>query len=297
MLLIAIHAIMLVALPIGVAAQSDGDFIQVLRTAMAGERAHDYIIKKIITADPKQRKRLIAAVVQITTDAFNSPQPRSEADSHRIVTSAYVLRAVSDDEATLAAFRSRLTEVEWPSMPPLIGALASCRDPRAVKALADFARSRLKEITQWPLESPPTWTDEQKRIATDTTLCFLSAVEGLANSANASGKVVARELRDRFVKLYDGSRLRDKILHMLETDFRIDSVLRDTAQPALSPGRAPNATSSLMPKQPQQSKSKKPASVPQPSEKQSGSKIEMAIAAAVVSVLVFGFLVWFLRRK
>lgn len=211
----------------------DENLVRRLRMELAGEGqdVHNYIAREIIEADPAQRKKLIAAVVQVTTDAFNSPQPRSDTDGHRIVTSAYVLRAVSDDEATLAAFGSHLTEVEWPPMPPIIGALASCRDPRAVKALAGFARLRLKQISQWPLESPPSWTDEQKRIACDSTLCFLCAVEGLANSANPSGKVVARELRDKFVKLYDGSSLRDEILHTLETSFRIDPALRGIAQP------------------------------------------------------------------
>jgi hypothetical protein len=294
---IAIYAISLVVLPAGFGAQSDGDFVQFLRTAMEGERAHDYIIKEIITADPEQRKRLIAAVVQITTDAFNSPRPRSDADSHRIVTGAYVLRAASDNNATLAAFGSRLTEVEWPSFPPLIGALASCRDPRAVEAMADFARSRLKEIEPWPLESPPAWTDEQKRIAADTTLCFLGAVRGLAGSANPSGKAIARELRDKFVKLYDGSRLRDEILHTLEKGFGIDPLLRETAKQPAQRERAPTATSSVMPKQPQQSKSKKPSSVPQSSQKQGQTGIGTAIAAVVLSLVILGVLIWFLRRK
>lgn len=280
------------------AAQSDENLVQRLRKDMIEmERPEDQIVPEIAAANPEQRRRMLAAVLQITNDAFKSPQPRSDVDGNLIVASAHLLMRVSDDETTLAAFGSRLNDVEWPSLSSVIGALTTCRDPRAVEAMADFARLRLKEISSWPVGYAPNWTEEQKWIAGNRKVNFLVAVKGLANSANPSGKVIARELRDKFVKFYDGSQYRDAILRMLETDIRIDPILRGTSPSAVPKGSVPATTSSRFPKQPQQSKNAKPTSVTLPSEKQGSSGMGMAIAVAIVSVVLLGVLIWFLRRK
>ncbi|MBI5821147.1 MAG: hypothetical protein HZA88_19425 [Verrucomicrobia bacterium] len=187
------------------------------------------ITKEIRDADPDRRKKLLAAVVHITDGAFKTPEPKSDAVWNLIVTCAHILEAVADDDATVAAFASRLDEVYDASRPAVIRALARCRDPRAVDALAEYARARLKEISSQPLEFPLTWTQEQKQAAGEENIYFLFALSGLAHSANPSGKAVARELRDKYVKLYDGSHLRDGALRAL-MEFQIDPLLQDASK-------------------------------------------------------------------
>ncbi len=277
------------------AAQPAEDVVSYARTAIleTGDRP---ITKEINDADPEQRKRLLAAIVQITDEAFKTPEPKGYAILSLIVRSAHILEAVADDDATIAAFASHLGEVYYASLPAVIRALSRCRDPRAVDALAEYARVRLKEISSGPLEFPPTWTEEQRLTATITTADFLFALSGLAHSANPFGKAIARELRDKYIKLYEGSRLFDGRLRAL-AEFDIDPQLRGTAQPLISHGHTTAISSPGLPKQSSPFKSAKSEPVPQSNRMPGTSKIWMAIAAGIGGVIVLGILIRFLRRK
>ena len=183
----------------------------------------------IAAATPDLRKALLDAIVQIVRDVVSAPVPRSMEDNHRLVNCAGALRAASDDDATLAAFTGNLNRLDvWEVEHFAIEALSRCRNPRAVDLMGDLARARIKESRKWLPKLSPSASEAERTAAVAKATSLFSAIQGLAMSTNRSGKVVARQLRDVFIKLFDGNPYREALLRDIETE--LDPLLRAAPQ-------------------------------------------------------------------
>jgi hypothetical protein len=281
------------------AGESVNELAQRLEAIMLhAERPDPEIVQEIASATPEQRRQLVAAVLRIVEPALRAPQPWNDANFRRIGVSASALAAASDDDAILATFGSNLSQVGFILEPSVILALSACRDPKAIEVMADLARLRFKEIQLWlPGPPPPTITEDQKRMVNDAALSFLNAVRGLASSRSGSGKVIAQKFRDDFVRLYDKSPAREEILRALEGEIGIDPLLRGTVDPVLSRVRASAAASPSSSEEPRSSKSEKPKPATHAGQEKSVTGIRAAIVPAIVSLVLLGLLIWFLRKK
>jgi len=261
------------------------------------EGAARLIAEEIAAATPGQRKQMVAAIDQIIEGEFQLTQPSQKSDGIGVIGQcALVLKAVGDENATLEAFGARLPQVAsrvgFDAEQVVISALIQCRDPKAVETLADLGRLRLKQAKELgpPLGSAASASDEQKKFADNIVGSLGNVIVGLMLSANSSGRTVARELRDEFVKLIEGSPYQKEFSEGLE---RLDSYLGEARPRSHAPvvDRIPQA------EQPQQSKPKIPATDTQPGQKQGAAGIGTVIVVASVSLMFFGWLIWFLRRK
>ncbi|MFA5190399.1 MAG: hypothetical protein WC740_06720 [Verrucomicrobiia bacterium] len=288
----------LFAMSLGVCgAQKSGDNLaDRLRKSILGEpeSAVAITMEEITAATPEKRKLLAVAASQIIDDAFKVSPPWSIKHSNVIVASTDVLRALADEDAIVAAFASRLDKI-----PPsadceteVFFVLGRCHNPAAIEAIAKLARQRLKEITPWLPEPPPSTSEDQMKTIEAQVVSFLHAVEGLAASNSISGKNTARELRDEFFKLHKGVRNYEEI--RAEFTYRIDRFLEQGVQPSSQPGGTGAAVAQPSPNQ-RASGTSAPMSVPE--RTQGAPKIGMAVAAGIGGVIVLGILIWFLRRK
>ncbi len=214
------------------AAESVGGLAQRLEATMLDtEMAHRDIAQEIAASTPEQRKQKIAAIVEVVDTAFRKSQPRSDNNDVLIMVSADVLRAVSDEDAILAAFGSRLMQVGNRAQPAVIGALSVCRSPKAAEMIAALARLRLQEAKALlrQLPSGNSVTDDQRRTANNIMDSLFYALEGLARSDSESRKALARELRDECFKLFEGSPYQKTIAEALKTE--IDPLLHEIPRP------------------------------------------------------------------
>lgn len=276
------------------ASQSVEDVARQLRTTMMGtEGAPRVIVAEINAATPEQRQTLMIAIHQIVEDAFKATQPQSKDNGMFIAGFADVLGSLSDEKAILELYGSRLTQIDYDCEPSVLMAMAKCHDPQAVQAMADLAHLRLKQIK----ELLPQWqamlsgTDKEKRAAEDMRISATFALMGLAMSVNASGKALARDLRDELIRLFEGSPYQKYVISSLAN--RLDPLLHKASRSSHSDG----VVSRPLPKQPQQSKFVTPAPMSVSDQARGASKMGMVIAAVVAGVVIVGFLIWFLRKK
>jgi hypothetical protein len=252
--------------------------------------------QRIAATLPEPRKESLAAIVRIVRNEIDAPLKGNEMDTILLARCAHVLRAASDEDAIMGAFGSSLLRIGAWTDSEAVAALSSCRDGKAVEAIAELAKLRFKQISPHIPQPASAWTEDQRRELMDLECSFLYAVKGLAMSANSSGKAIARELRDKYVKLYDGSRYHEDVLRSLEAEFGIDPLLRESSRSDGSRGRG-LATALTSFRTTVQSKSKSPALMLPSSERRSASNVGAAIAVVIGSMVLLGFLIWFLRRK
>ncbi len=253
--------------------------------------------EEIAAATPEQRRRLIAAICQVIEEEFNTPQASRKGDGIGVLgRCALALKNAGDESATIAAFGSRLTQVGFNAEGAVISALIVCRDPKAVEALAALGRFRLKQVKELvpPLRSIASATDEQKRAADNIFDSLGDVIAGLTFGANSSGKPIAREFRDEIVKLIEGSPYQKEASKGLA---EIDSYLREATEALPSGSRTSVAGQTTHAKQFQQTKTERSAVVTLSTQKQGRSSITTAIAVVVVSLVIVGLLIWFLRKK
>ncbi|MFZ2640162.1 MAG: hypothetical protein WA117_04165 [Verrucomicrobiia bacterium] len=276
------------------APQSVEDVARQLRTTMTGtEGAPRVIVAEINAATPEQRQTMMIAIHQIVEDAFKTAQPRSEQDIDFIAGFASVLGYLPDEKTILELYGSRLTQIDYDAEPFVLMAMAKCHDPQAVQAMADLARLRLKQIK----ELLPQWqamlsgTDKEKRAVEDMRISATFALMGLATSVNASGKPLAREFRDELIRLFEGSPYQEYVISSLAN--KLNPLLHKASRSGHSDG----VVLPPPPKQPQQSRPVSPAPVSVSDQTRGASKMGMVIAAVVAGVVIFGFLIWLLRKK
>jgi len=183
-----------------------------------------FVARLVAAASPEQRQTMLAVIVSVVQDTVKAPS----LDGVLMASCAHVLREASDDNATLAAFGDKLGKLGFKIDSVAIHALSSCRDARAVEIMAEYARARMTEMKQWLPGFPPSASDEQKRPWDDGAISCLETLKALATSANSSGKTVARKLRDEFLKLFDASPYREKLLQGLREE--LDPLLQAASQ-------------------------------------------------------------------
>lgn len=279
-------------------ARAEVDLVTELREAMLTERV-PRLEERITSATPEHRKALLAAIVRIHQEAMDGAVRHEGPDGSRVWVAAQLLRTASDDDSTLAAFRGSLNRIgghdgeihdEF-----AIDALSKCLDPRAVEIMAAFARIRLKEMKELVSKLSPAASDDVRRAANVKTSDFMSALIGLARSANSSGKAVARQLREEVVK--DEGKLPYGARFLERLAIELDPLLKDVPQPALPRRGTPVAAQATKPKQLQQSKPEKPQTVTAIEQKQSSSSGTMLISGVLAALALLGVLIWFLRKK
>jgi len=184
-------------------------------------------------ATPALRNTLLEATAQLVPHVLDRPIPRSMEDNHILVNCAGLLRAASDDNATLAAFAGNLDKLDtWVVEHYAIEALASCRDSRAVEVMAALATTRIRESAEWLAELSPSASEEQRTAGIGKVTSLFSATRGLAMSANSSAKAIASRYREEFIRLFDGHPYREALLRDIEAE--LDPLLPGTP-PKLSP--------------------------------------------------------------
>jgi len=277
--------------------QTDGDSTsQVRATLTTREKGHVKIAQQIARSTPEERKKLLAAIVLLAQSAMNTPPPRSSDDNYILDRCGWILREAADDSATLAAFGSDLSRIGNPFVEvSVIEALSTCRDSKAVELMAQFGRARLKESKEWLPGLLPSASKDETSTSGEKAKALFAAIQGLAKSANSTGKAIARELRDEFLRLFDGSPYRERMLEVLKAE--IDPLLQ--APPNSGPSRspAPAAWPVAQSKQISQAKPEQPLPAIAPAQKaESASTARLVIAVVAVLGLV-GLLLWFLRKK
>jgi len=282
--------------------QNEADLAKELWESLLHGDGHLRVAKQISAATPEQRKAMLTAIVSIIRETVSKPWPtdRDPSDyTFTIARCAHVLREASDDGATLAAFGDNLNRIGVNCDAFVIEALSCCRDPRAVEVIAGHARARIKaikqcfvtkEIKKWFPDPPPSMTQDEIQTLGDQTRSFYSALKGLARSPNSFGRTVARELGEEFVKLYDGSPYRERVLQSLRTDTGIDLVSPDVE---VSPHHIPAAKP--LPKRPLLPEEREKTSEPEKPDLPTLAW-PLWLASAVVLGLVV-LLLWFLRKK
>lgn len=282
-----------------VAAETVDTLVPRLRKTMQSvEMAHRVIAQEIAAATPEQREQLMTAIRFIIEEAFKTPlQARSRDDTGLIAGFSSVLEMVSDEDATLAAFGSRLTEVGFDAEESVMSALVRCHDPKAVEAIADFARLRQGQLGQLLQQLPPrvSRSDEQKKTYWNTKLSWLVALQGLALSANPSGKPLARELRDEFVGQLAGKPYREEFRRDLATE--LDPLLRVAPQSERPRSGTPAVTPAKTPKQTSQPVTEKPATMTPPEQTQPSGSVALWIVGAITAMILLSVLIWFLQKK
>lgn len=286
----------LFASPQSGAAESVDDLVRQLKATMVeSETAHREIAEEIARASPERRALMMRAIGQVIEDALAVPQPRSRTEFCLVNVASGVLEHLSDEKAIMAAFGSRLIGAGFEFELPMLIALSRCRDPKAVEVIAELGRLRLEEMRAWLPDLTKAANAEQRRRQGDTVISLLHAMEALTFSKNSSGKDVARDLRNRFVKLIEHSPNRGKLLEYIES--RIDVGLQSHPRGNISKDRGGADTSMMPSEMAPRGKLDTSVTLTQSRQKQGRSSIGTAIAAVVAGVAILGLLIWFRRNK
>jgi hypothetical protein len=233
---------------IGSVSVACGQGLPELREMLRMERGHSAVAKLFNESSPVERQALLANLVTlISNELGGTPQAKSGVS---ISNAAAALIAIGDEQAILSSFRSGVENIRPGEESDAVDALATCRDERAVAIIDGLARTRLGRLGEALIQSQD---QDQRRARSDLLGSFVQLLKGLAKSANPTGIVLAKQLRDDFAARY-GSDNGKLVL------AAIDAELAKVTPPKSSAVDAPStSTTTSLP-------SEKPASPPKAPE-------------------------------
>lgn len=296
-------AITTFALQDRVTAETDAELVRRIRSTLDGVEMGDReVAAEFAAATPQQQKRLLAALSQIIEEEFKAPRRlKDQGVIGTIGACAQALEYIGDEPTIMAAFGSRLTQIEalfsYAAEVSAVVAVSRCRDRMAVDALADLARLRQKQLIELLPQLPPAGsrTDEQNEAYWITKQSWLYALEAMAGNPNPEGKPLARELRDEFTKLAPTLPYSDALLQDLAA--KVDPYLGDTIKRVRPRSGTPVGDRAEKSKQLQPSKAEQPATVTTSEPKPPSSGGMMWVAGVLATLVLLAALIWFLRKK